>query len=1004
MLRTRSIYCEAVFQPQDIYYEGSEDEDYDDAATRKQRYDAAGQQFLAGKAPLLLSATLKGPFEEESGWVNPWRSKNRTSHSQHQPGSQHAGSQYSHKRPAASAFIEKQAVDALKSAEFALPSPESLKQAPFTEAHSRLHSKDDVVHDWRDDVSSLPLDNGDFWATNSPSRKLNKRKSKSSTWLNSVTNKRQKTESVETEGETPTLGISQTPKTNVSKRGTRSKTAVSSSSIYSHIRELTSKLPPGGSQDLSSEDEDTDDTSSDEAVIIPSSTVSPSTKASLPCTKGSPYRILRENGYSSSPLSSPFSQPSLLRALSPVSMSPAQTPTKRAATTKASSRRRSSSGLSALSDVLTSLSSLSDLDMLGADDGDDDDDTGSTVLPGSQPREEQLVSPEIPEINGDGDPIPHTALAADSDNEEDMPPFESNENGPQIVEDDVHMDDLKPSSDIHRGRFTTFRATQPSRMASPLIYDDAERADQPVPEPSNTALLSSQYIATDENQPVNSSTFGKPQPSGDDNVAKGTSPHRSSPLQSLSPRNGRINSRPALKKIVQPYFSSLHDSSNASIDEALYLQLDDDQQSKENIEAKEVNETKGNPTPSVVNITLPASQSSINETITVPDCVQSPSELDNSQEESVACDSPVLDTEDTAQGSLLPSILGQAEPLHTPLTPPSTSLPPSIPTEDASIDMLERQTNENASETPSEPSLIGPVTDGHSCVRQQEQQDDSPTSTRAAESSITPSQGIDAHHLLSEDSPKSMEQVLRRPSTPEPQFAFTSFSSFMSPSPNHRRQTHHFSNETLDGIAPKSQGILMTSMKKSWRSTIPKKRVSWAPLPHEETAMSDEKASSETEMSSSLSRGRDRAGSPPPPSTGISSDSLAQGDAKFGDHFAAVADGSKGTQPQKVPSTPSISERTSSSPDREASVEKFATEQTEKKSFGTKTSGWDDEDPTDIVEDMFNEMDDFLQVWDVDAELNEARKADKARTSSKRGAEMVPEDDDIDMSASFSIL
>ncbi|KAH6608229.1 hypothetical protein Trco_004542 [Trichoderma cornu-damae] len=118
MLRRGSIYCEAVSQPQDIYYEGSEDEDYDDAVTRRQRCEAAGQQFLAGRAPLLLSATLRGPFGEESGWVNPWRSKHRTAHSQRRPPeSQCAGSQHSHRRPAASALVEKRAMEALKSAE-----------------------------------------------------------------------------------------------------------------------------------------------------------------------------------------------------------------------------------------------------------------------------------------------------------------------------------------------------------------------------------------------------------------------------------------------------------------------------------------------------------------------------------------------------------------------------------------------------------------------------------------------------------------------------------------------------------------------------------------------------------------------------------------------------------------------------------------------------------------------------------------------------------------------
>lgn len=122
-----------------------------------------------------------------------------------------------------------------------------------------------------------------------------------------------------------------------------------------------------------------------------------------------------------------------------------------------------------------------------------------------------------------------------------------------------------------------------------------------------------------------------------------------------------------------------------------------------------------------------------------------------------------------------------------------------------------------------------------------------------------------------------------------------------------------------------------------------------------------------------------------------------EGDVKFGLHFAAVADRSKGINPQ---STPTVPTSRTPSPNRQGPAEKVDAPQVKKHSFATKTWGHDDEDPTDIVQDIFNDMDDFLQVWDVDVELNEARKADKTRTSSAKEAERSAEED-VDMFASF---
>ncbi|KAK4460289.1 hypothetical protein QBC42DRAFT_181306 [Cladorrhinum samala] len=72
------VYCEATPQSSDdILYIGSDDDAYDSPSERRNRYEEQAQRYLAGKPVTLLSASLRGPFDRKSGWVNPWRSQSR---------------------------------------------------------------------------------------------------------------------------------------------------------------------------------------------------------------------------------------------------------------------------------------------------------------------------------------------------------------------------------------------------------------------------------------------------------------------------------------------------------------------------------------------------------------------------------------------------------------------------------------------------------------------------------------------------------------------------------------------------------------------------------------------------------------------------------------------------------------------------------------------------------------------------------------------------------------
>ncbi|KAJ4857783.1 hypothetical protein T069G_08680 [Trichoderma breve] len=993
MLPRDSIYCEAVFSPQDIYYEGSEDEDYDDAEARRLRYEAAGRQFLAGRVPMLLSATLKGPFDEESGWVNPWRSKNRTANSQRRPESQPVGSQYSLRRPAASAsaspVAQRQAV--LKNAECALPSPESLKQAPFTEPRSRSRWGDD------DDASLSPTKDGyDSWAASSPSQKLSKRKSKSSIGADKTSPKRRRVASSELEIKTPTSARRRARTTSAGEQ--HAKACLQNTSIYSHIRELTSKIPRQG---LSSEDDDTFDSDDDESLIT-----RPSADASL-TNMPNP----------SSSLSSPFSQPSLLRALSPVSMSPAQTPSKQRVSatqspSKSPNRPRSSSGLSCLSEAPTNLSDFSDLEMLGAESHADEEahiDDDDTTAPESHSPEEERSPLEFNEwASASTQSLPRATTPTGPDLDE--PTLPSDDASTAHNPEDSFMDGLEANYKAPDGFITRFGATTPTRIAHPIIYDDADGSDDLSPDSSITALSNAQQPASRSeaaNVSKESSNNGSP--------TKTNSPPKSSALQSLSPRNGRINSRPASNKIARPYHSSPLKSPTA-INKTIYFQKEDSQQSKENVESKEAKE---NPLPQVIKTNIPMSQPSLSAIAPDLTCKPDHSKVDKSQEEPMARDTAALSTaslssqlpiesasptemDNTAHPNVLPNSLELAEPSLAQDEVSAETQPLPLTEGDAGLDMSEAHTSEKAAD----PELTATLADDHGQTTIQEQENPTLTPTKAGESFAVPPQSVITEQPSSEDLPLPTEPVSERPATPEPRFAFTSFSSFMSPSPVLRRQTRFFTDGTYNSVASTSHGILVSSKNRAWRSTTAKKRVSWAPLPHEETDSSGENISSETDTSSSLSRGRDRAVSPPPPpSTSLASDSLTERDMKFSHHFAAVADRSKGTQPQSVPTA---SGHGSCSPDRQAPVTAVQIASPTKVNGPSKlnlqrgkkvtSSGWDDDnDPTDIVQDIFNEMDDFLQVWDVDAELDEARKAEKRATTGKKKKDEALSDMDTDM-------
>lgn len=195
-----TIYCEATCAPEDVLYEGSDDEDYDNPISRKLRYEEAGQRYLDGKTPFLITASLKGPFDSKSGrWVNPWRSKHRTSGTSQgvrtSPGKLLRSAQVKRNVSIPETVLTAPG----DNLECHLPSPESLKQASVAGGHAYLEEDELAkVQEWREAIEPGDATRDRFW-TSTPQSTLSarKRKAKGSSWLKHLATKRRRTDIME---------------------------------------------------------------------------------------------------------------------------------------------------------------------------------------------------------------------------------------------------------------------------------------------------------------------------------------------------------------------------------------------------------------------------------------------------------------------------------------------------------------------------------------------------------------------------------------------------------------------------------------------------------------------------------------------------------------------------------------------------------------------------------------------------------------------------------------
>ncbi|KAF6825425.1 protamine p1 [Colletotrichum plurivorum] len=196
-------FCEVPNDEDEVLCAGSDDERYESPDERRLRYEEAALSYLTGHMPVLLTSVLRGPFEgpDANGWVNPWRSKRDAAQA----------------TPAIAEIttlsrtpeVEVRDTDSTTSCH--LPSPRSLDQVGITPHPYMEDDELERVHAWRNAAESARKTDDDPTVllstemsqssaeSQSQSQSQKKRRSIGSEWLQRKDNKRRRAEDIAVE-------------------------------------------------------------------------------------------------------------------------------------------------------------------------------------------------------------------------------------------------------------------------------------------------------------------------------------------------------------------------------------------------------------------------------------------------------------------------------------------------------------------------------------------------------------------------------------------------------------------------------------------------------------------------------------------------------------------------------------------------------------------------------------------------------------------------------------
>ncbi|KAI9170870.1 hypothetical protein HJFPF1_00345 [Paramyrothecium foliicola] len=956
-----TIYCEATCAPEDVLYHGSDDEDYDSTNTRRLRYEAAGQRFLAGNAPCLLSASLRGPFNKESGWLNPWRSKLRT----FQPSPSNlegAASNSSREQLKSPARQVRTLLEISDSLECHLPSPESLKQATITGSHPYLE-KDELaaVVDWRKKLpSSNKVHNESMWLPGPalPTTKKKRRESASDAY-DSVNGKR------------------------------RRMNRLFSTALLEGRGKLSPYRPSG--------------------LLVQKD--SPSFSTSICLTQEKTDGASGPLGFVGSDPAAMLSSPtSLVEAASPF-LHPLCSPTRNEMknSSQQPSHQKSPSGKSILN-----RSKAAALDKLSCPESADDGELAETQRDDSFHYRLCLAT--------DKEPIPRLRYA------------QLNKETPETTTRSISPDSWSGISesynDIAEAKISISHvAATVTPVPAPHCQTRLARDQEPETQDFAAQEPNSNSVALSDANQENPGSSGA---IDDERVPACSVESRlydTSADCSISAINGdaRISSpsQPKVQVDVEATdeWKTHHKAHSSEGNAATIMETRKDICGATVHKPFTTSDPIGCTADTIRNIeTSSSDQDSLphqdTENNNVADisavlckispvgaCLRSPKA---SASLTVSDGDKIEDVEVSMERSVdgAPS---QAERSDSP----AFTADPSVQT--VGNPSLQENTESTTKSTPDTEPLLGRRQDQSPWVQSPKHTystsnladrllESTPSKFTVSSQPMPPdvqslwAPGTESAQMIwkptnlrSTANPVSISSSTERPSTPEPQFPVRSFASFMTPSPERlsRRKQIPWCNSGSNCCD--SQGSLTSALRNPWDSSRPKRRVSWAVVPDEHSQIvAMETANLPIAGSQPRTQHTSNRAASPPPSVSVT-ELPTSGNSKFSKHFSAVADRDRGRG-----HVASLQEHESSHDVNTECVSENPTSVANSVILSGSAKGNcntergcrvdDDEDaeletPIDIVEDLFREIGDVLQTWDLDTELELAKDTKPPRTS-----------------------
>ncbi|KAI4600452.1 hypothetical protein KJ359_000807 [Pestalotiopsis sp. 9143b] len=209
------IYCAAYDDGEEVLYHGSDSNlTHPDRIAQRLRYEEQALRYLRGQRPRLICAALRGPFDEASGWRNPWLAARRVDQQQRLPKSTTAPTKPAVKAlPGITDALTNDTPGVHDSMQCHLPSPDSHRELELADNAQLDTSARSRIRDWASNIQTDTLKRDDFWAPDISADDASDgngtaKRSATKDWLKSKFNKRRKTDNLSFDtASTPTPAV-----------------------------------------------------------------------------------------------------------------------------------------------------------------------------------------------------------------------------------------------------------------------------------------------------------------------------------------------------------------------------------------------------------------------------------------------------------------------------------------------------------------------------------------------------------------------------------------------------------------------------------------------------------------------------------------------------------------------------------------------------------------------------------------------------------------------------